>query len=307
MTYKEFESEMQRRIQSMIGSRVTVTPQISLKNNQTFQHGLLFRETPKNPGISISPIVYLDDFYCDYLDGTSLEEIEEKLLKAYGIALESSAISLEYSTCFDRSKGNIVYRLINRDMNKEMLQNMPHVPYLDLAIVFYCILKFTDDLMACFPIMNEYLEQWNLQVEDLQKYTQQNTPRELPYSFQTVQTVLSESGEYAPSLFPENPATQLWVLTNQFRQHGAACILYDHVLAEIGKTLGEDYYVIPSSIHEVLIIRSSQTEDVFELSNVIKEVNATALLKADILSSHPYFYNCTTNTLTSVGLTDEGM
>lgn len=299
MTYQEFESEMQKRIQKTLGSKVTVTPQITAKNNHTFQHGFMIEEVPGNPETTVAPMVYLDDLYQAYLNGTSMEAIAKELCSAYRSAVENNKVSLKDFTHFDKSKGNIIYRLINRELNKEMLQNTPHIPYLDLAIVFYCIVEISQDTMGSFLIRNEHLTDWGVQLEDLQNYAQQNTAREFPCSFQSLHTVISEIVGCETPLFPEIPAPDLWVVTNHMRQYGAACILYDRVLEEIAEKLDEDYYVIPSSIHEVLIIRSSQTEDIDEISALIKDINVTTLSKADILSSHPYFYDRTSKTLTA--------
>ena len=90
------------------------------------------------------------------------------------------------------------------------------------------------------------------------------------------------------------------ILTNVHQLHGAACILYDHVLELIGTELQENYYVIPSSTHEVLILQESTAKHCPSLSDMIQEVNATTVDMEDVLADHPYYYDRSSKVLTSV-------
>ena len=61
-------------------------------------------------------------------------------------------------------------------------------------------------------------------------------------------------------------------------------------MAKIGDEFGDDYYLIPSSIHEVILIQKRDLGDVSELNNMIREVNLTQLSHDEILSNHYYTY-----------------
>lgn len=73
------------------------------------------------------------------------------------------------------------------------------------------------------------------------------------------------------------------------KEQGAICLLYDGILDQIWKFLKEDYYIIPSSIHETLIVRASEA-DVDKLNEIIQEVNHSAVSPEEVLSDHAYFY-----------------
>ena len=90
----------------------------------------------------------------------------------------------------------------------------------------------------------------------------------------------------------------MFVLTNSFRSLGAACILYDELLTQLGNFLKENYYILPSSIHEVIIIPESQAPNKDTLNEMVQEVNETQVEPEDVLSDHVYFYNCEKKELT---------
>lgn len=71
-------------------------------------------------------------------------------------------------------------------MNKDLLDDIPYIPYLDLAIVFYCCIANTDEQTAGFLIHNSHLDLWGIQQNELYKYAHKNTCRLFPYSLQSV-------------------------------------------------------------------------------------------------------------------------
>ena len=82
----------------------------------------------------------------------------------------------------------------------------------------------------------------------------------------------------------------MYVLTNSLRNYGAACLFYPHVLEMVGEMLKEDYYVLPSSVHEVIIVPESKALDADEMSEMVVEINETQVEPEEVLSDHAYFY-----------------
>ena len=111
--------------------------------------------------------------------------------------------------------------------------------------------------LLVFLIHNSHLDLWGIQQNELYKYAHKNTCRLFPYSLQSVCATLNEMSENLTAPLSVMPEEDLLVLTNQSRIDGAACILYDNMLEKIAEVLQEDFYVIPSSIHELLILRKT--------------------------------------------------
>ena len=297
MTYKEFEMQVKTYLEENLGADVTVSTYTARKNNQTLCQGLLIEDASDGERFSASPVIYLDDFYSDLCNGSSFEEIAKTIYKLYRNAKQTGDFKLKDLTNFEELKEKIIYKLINLDMNKDLLDDIPYIPYLDLAIVFYCCIANTDEQTAGFLIHNSHLDLWGIQQNELYKYAHKNTCRLFPYSLQSVCATLNEMSENLTAPLSVMPEEDLLVLTNQSRIDGAACILYDNMLEKIAEVLQEDFYVIPSSIHELLILRKHLSPEEGGLSELITSVNKTTVMDTDILSSHPYYYDCNLHTL----------
>ena len=294
---KEFEMQVKTYLEENLGADVTVSTYTARKNNQTLCQGLLIEDASDGERFSASPVIYLDDFYSDLCNGSSFEEIAKTIYKLYRNAKQTGDFKLKDLTNFEELKEKIIYKLINLDMNKDLLDDIPYIPYLDLAIVFYCCIANTDEQTAGFLIHNSHLDLWGIQQNELYKYAHKNTCRLFPYSLQSVCATLNEMSENLTAPLSVMPEEDLLVLTNQSRIDGAACILYDNMLEKIAEVLQEDFYVIPSSIHELLILRKHLSPEEGGLSELITSVNQTTVLDTDILSSHPYYYDRNLHTL----------
>ncbi|MDE6055174.1 MAG: hypothetical protein K2G55_15780 [Lachnospiraceae bacterium] len=80
------------------------------------------------------------------------------------------------------------------------------------------------------------------------------------------------------------------MLSNKYRIEGATCVLYPMLLADICDKLKSSFYIIPSSIHEVLILPTDNTEEGENIRAIIKKVNDTQVALEDILSYSLYYY-----------------
>ncbi len=82
----------------------------------------------------------------------------------------------------------------------------------------------------------------------------------------------------------------MYVLSNKMRNYGAACIVYPHILEMIWNILQTDYYVLPSSVHEVIITPCHKSITCEELDEMIQDINATQIDAEEVLSGHAYLY-----------------
>jgi hypothetical protein len=83
----------------------------------------------------------------------------------------------------------------------------------------------------------------------------------------------------------------MYVLTNRSHYYGAACMLYPKLLKCIGEGLDSNFYVLPSSVHELIILQDLGMEDAATLMDMVKEVNATEVKEEEVLSDSVYYYD----------------
>lgn len=159
--------------------------------------------------------------------------------------------------------------------------------YLDLAVVFYVLLEINHYGMASMMIRNEHLRMWNTTKEEIYRYARRNTEILLPDEFQTMRAVIEELTGRKET----GGKDIMYILSNENRSFGAAAILYEGRLKKIGERLGENFYVLPSSVHEMIIIAESEAPSKEELSEMVAEINRTQVEAEEVLSDHAYYYD----------------
>lgn len=295
MNYSEFVCAVKENLNHKMKDGVTASVYTAVKNNGKERTGVLF----ETPGINISPTIYLEEYYEGYRSGKPLDMIVDGILEFYETVKRKESWDYENILCFEGVKDRIVFKLINTEKNCGRLAHVPHMELLDLSIVFYVLLDVTDEGTAAMLIEDNHLCKWHVTTDQLWELGIENARKLLPAEFFTMNYALRElaAGMAADSGETENllagggrERDGMYVLSNRIRNYGAACIAYPYVLRMIGQILGEDYYILPSSVHEVIIVPCSVSPLTGELDDMIREINMTQVADEEILSDHSYYY-----------------
>ncbi len=293
MKQQEFYDALIARLYTMFPKDTQIYVQDILKNNGVSLDALIVRE----PDVNISPTIYLEDYYSLFEKGTSLNEICHIL---FGVCMEARlnhSVDPGFFTDFDRAKERMVFHLVNYQKNIPRLRDMPHIRYLDLAITFCCMLRLASGEAATIQIKNEHLAQWGVGIGEIKKHAFDNTPRLLPAYIQPIADAIrdlmeeNESLQWMLPIAEPDDAPQLYVLTNETQFCGASCILYPSVLSEFSESLGTDLYVLPSSIHEVLLLPAKARTEDEPLNELVRTVNSEQLTPSQQLSDKVYYYS----------------
>lgn len=266
------------------------------KNNGIVLRGL----TVKQDNINISPTIYLNTYYKDYESGKlTLPDIIDRVLDTYNKNKICQNIDMNYFLNYEAVKQRIVFKLINTEKNKDLLKNVPHVDFLDLSIVFECLIMQKELGLSTVLIHNVHLNLWSVSAEDLYQVAVENAPRLLKCELKPMMEVLSEilesenpeglnQNEYMMD-FPDS--VPMFVLSNRSRVEGASCMLYPNLLRTFADAIGSNFYIIPSSIHELLLLPVKSDCNSQEIKTMIKEINDTQVSTEEILSYSLYFYD----------------
>ena len=230
-------------------------------------------------------------YYHRYLEGVCLEEICEDILHTYQAHAPEENFDTSYFTDFSRASKHIVMRLVSFEKNQELLKEVPFFRYQDLAVIFYCLLHASAENQANILIHNHHLNLWKTDKETLYRLAKKNTPQLLPPQLTPMSSLLKEMQLVAETPLPE-AAPPLYVLTNTYRTNGATVLLYDDILKELSDLFEKDLIILPSSIHEVLILATDENDrqNLDHYTAMVKEVNASQLQDEEILSDHAYYY-----------------
>ncbi len=285
MRYQEFIENVKEHIKQELQLQVHVYP--VLKNNDTVYDGLVILD----PLLNISPTIYLNPYFGRYLEGVPLEDIYDDIIKTYHKYLPQEDFDISFFCDYEKAQEHIIMKLVNAKRNKELLQQVPHILVYDLALLFLCSVgNFTNEFSTIL-IHNHHLEHWNVTVEDLYEMAQINTPKLLAPRLDNLHDVFEHiTNEDLPFL----DELSCSILTNHLKIYGATVIVYPELLREIAEIYEDDLIIIPSSIHETLVIPNKNMppeHSIEHINTMIQDVNETHLLDTEILSDHVYYYN----------------
>lgn len=297
MEYKEFVEYIKMNAGYIAGEGGNITINHVIKNNGCEMDGLVIMEKGKD----IAPTIYLDSFYELYTNGENIKNIIRQIEVIYEQNKNNVTFDVNILKHFDTIKDKIVYKVVNYRSNEKLLEQVPHKRILDLAVVFYCLLDNEYGRSATALIYNNNLKNWNVTIDDVYKAALKNTPDLLHSKISSMAALFEKCGvnvdgeevdlkDYVPS--------DMYVLTNESKLNGAACILYENVLYDFAQKLGADLYILLSSVHEVILLPKLSMFEKDELVNMVKEVNTEGVAADEVLSDHVYEYNRTERLIT---------
>ncbi|MBQ8857968.1 MAG: hypothetical protein IJ024_07490 [Lachnospiraceae bacterium] len=281
MNYEQFICAMLECTKKKLSATEIVEKQEILKNNGVVSVGLAIRRLDRN----VAPIIYLEEFYQKYLLGAEIENLCEFLVEKSRSASTAPVCNYEEIMDFRKIHKQVVYKLINAKRNEKLLREVPNLPILDFAIVFYWMVRMGDLECGSVLIRNSHMNLWKLPISVLYQCAKENTPRLCPYVFRPLTEYMEEM---AGEMMEESP---LYILSNQMGIHGASAILYPGMPGKIYEKLQRKFYLLPSSIHEFLIVPENDFLIPENLRSMVKEVNETQIKEEELLSDHIYYFN----------------
>lgn len=266
-----------------------------IKNNSVELDGISLHKQ----GETLSPTVYLNQFYEEYLDGRPLKSILGEIISTLKEDVPHLEIPADLFDDYESIKPHIILRLINYEKNASQLENCPFIPFCDLAVTFRWLVHQDSYGIASALITNRELDRWNINVEELYSVAIQNTMRLFPAKICPMQELLKEyiSNEYDRKQLQSfvDPHMMLYVLTNRNHINGSTCLIYENVLSDFAIKTDSDLYILPSSIHEVLLIPASYGLDEEALLRLVHDANRSVVEGTDILSDSIYRYDMELN------------
>lgn len=232
-----------------------------------------------NTGSNCAPVIYTDHFYQAYLDGAKIgdlvEQIEESIATSQAQALDISEVTGDYS----KARGNIIPKLVHQANSEEIVA----IPFLNMFITFIYVISRMGDQLTSFQITKQMLSDWGISEEQLKADAISNAERKLPAEIHSIGDVLGFGGTEDDKTF--------YVLSNPDLHFGAVAMLYNGVLDDFAKALKADgFSIIPSSVHEVLLVPDVLNLSASELKDMLIDVNTSVVREDEVLSDTVYRY-----------------
>lgn len=320
LTYENFLETITDRIRSSLDENCTVENRRVLKNNSVELDSIMIAERDN----CVAPSFYVNALYDHYRNGAAIESIVSNVINIFKENRFEMGTEEIGNFSYEEMKDKIVYKLVNYDLNKKMLEESPHLRVEDLAVTFHCIVKNGLDDIGSIRLTNEHIKGWNVTVQDLYSLAAKNTARIFPERLSDMVDLLKamlssdllhmidkdietdfedidedEAEERRSKLFKiaaelsaakEGCGKQMYVLTNRQGVNGAACLLYPGLMESLAEKFGGDFYILPSSVNEVIIIEGKYIESEDELKDMVHMVNTEKVPEQEILSETVYHY-----------------
>lgn len=283
MVYDAFIEKMMETVRKEFTEETEVNLTTVQKNNGVMLKGLMIKEK----GVNTAPAIYLEAYYQMYREGKSLGEILKDFMLAYGEARQRGEFDVRLFTQFEKARHRILYKLVNYERNVELLEQIPHVRFLDLAVVFYYLVEKQHMGSAIILIRNTHMEYWGVDCDEIYGWAKKNTPTQMPSEIMRMSELLQETLDIEVPLEQDAP---MYILSNSQRNLGASCMLYPDILKNFGGMIENDFYILPSSIHEVILLPVCEAENPVILQEMVKEVNQSQVELQEQLSDQVYLY-----------------
>ena len=286
--YEQFLTLLTECLQKKLGRGYQFFPQKILKTNEVVKHSLTITSGDSN----IAPSICMDAFYLDYAShNMKLDYIAEAVLQIYKQNKADCPIDASLFTDWSQIRGTIRCRLVNTEKNKHLLSEMPHREVLDLSIVYYLQVKVSGSAEGTIHIRNEHMKFWHTDEASLYTEAWKNMHAAGDADISSIMDIIASVLDMPQPHTAPVLDSQMYVLTNRNRLYGAVHMADLQKMAEIADKMNTDLWILPSSIHEVILIPGILKNNAAELAQMVCEINKTELSAGEILSCHVYYFS----------------
>lgn len=304
MRYEEFKNEVVRTINEKYSNITTKIMEV-YKTNGIVLDGLVVMENK----LDMFPVIYLNDYYYEEMNLEECMRITESIIDDYQKMKEGEKVNIWSLSDFKVTQDNILVKIINTKRNMKLLQGIPSIQIHDLSMVFFVEFCSADgSRQAHILVHNELLNLWNIDLAKLQKIARENTIQKYASKLKNMNEIVADilgipDDNKANSLdIIENIDEEegekngdfdnsMFVLSNEINSFGAVLMTYDEVMKEMRKKIGKNFYILPSSVDELILVPENNDVDVERLRNMVCEVNKEVVSVEDYLSDSVYYYD----------------
>ncbi|MBR0341648.1 MAG: hypothetical protein IJH64_05305 [Oscillospiraceae bacterium] len=277
MNYEDFKQAFKAEMMVRFGGPgMDIREHQISKVNQTMD-ALVFASDESR----VAPQIYITDLFREYEQGKDLMSIVNEAAASLEASRMHAPEVPELSHAF--LEENLYLTVMNPEMNRQYLSETPYEYLEDMAVVPR--VRLTDE--ASFAVKDWMLGEYGFTREELFQAARANMENQEYQCF----SLNSFVGDFTGTEIGPGPSDGIYVLTNTSSIDGAAAILSEKAMKQAHDAVGEDFFILPSSRHEVLLVPRSSPLSVRELTDMVVTANRTVVEDKDLLSDHVYRYN----------------
>lgn len=295
MDYENFKEQFVEDVRDRLyeqGAEVDLSVHTVNKLNESYE---AITVTPEGSNIGVN--IGIDKFYDAIENGKPYDEVVDKAVEVINNGIsQRPEFDIASLSDYSQMKEKLAMEVVSAEANKDMLETVPHQNIEDMAVVYRFVLSSDDDGRASILVTNQLLESMGVTPEQLHADAMENAPQIKPVEIKGMSEVMAEmmGVEQAElmGIFPVAPEDeQMYVATVPDKVHGAGVLAYQDFMDKAAEKAGGDFFILPSSIHEILIVPDNGKMNLKDLETMVKEVNATQVSPADKLTDSVYHYD----------------
>ena len=253
---------------------------------------------------TIAPTINLNHYYEMFLEfDENLDIVMQQVADL--VTLKPIHLDLSLFTNYEVAKEHLFIRVSDAERNGEILTGLPHRRVENLAITYHIVAEIGEEGIGSTPVTNRMLNGFGITEEQLHQDALDNSPKIFPAKVEAMSSMMDKMmredmrragmTEEEIDLYFENMGLNdpnpLTVVTNEHQTNGAAVLFYPGQMEKLGETVNGDFFILPSSTHEVLILPDDGGMTYQELKAMVMEINSTQVSPEDRLADEVYHYD----------------
>lgn len=297
MNYENFKDQFISDVSHALyeqGAEVDVTVREINKLNESYD---AITVTPEGGNIGVN--IGINRYFDAYEKGASYNEIIDAAVDSISHGLEQKPdVDLASLRDYGQMKETLVMEVVSAEANQELLEGIPHKDMEDMAVVYRFMIDSNEDGRASILVTNNLINNMGVTPEQLHADAMENAPELKPAVIKGMSEVMAEMMGVSladldamggvPTMGGEEA---MYVATVPDKIHGAGVLAYQDFMDQAAERAGGDFFILPSSIHEILIVPDNGEMNLTDLEAMVKEVNATEVAPEDKLTDSVYHYD----------------
>lgn len=290
MDFKEFVNKLEQDLKDAMAD-ISPGATVDVRSVEKLQEGSYTGITISPAGGNVGMNLNANQLFDQMQDGQSYEGVLAVAVSTAERGLhDMPAVDVSELMNYEAAKKYLCFDVVGSDRNADMLEKVPHTDKENISMVYRLQLDSTENGAATVLITNAMMEQFGVTKEQLHADAMENAQEIRPADLRTMAAVMAEMMGM-PEEMMADMAPPMYVATNQDKVQGAAVMFYPDFMDQAAKELGGDIFILPSSVHEVLILPDDGNMNAQELKEMVTSINASEVSPEDRLTDSVYHYD----------------
>ena len=241
-------------------------------------------------GVNIARAINLERYYEAFSSGESLETLLEAMARETAEAKPGVEDDLAWISDYASARSRLFVRLSHGSSIGHLAGKVPFTMVSDMVMTYHLLVNCESGCLASTMVTYGILEDFGVTPERLHNDAVENSPKILPAKVQSLDRMLRDMID-SPCEHEDSCGNGLWVVTNETGTDGAAALFYPGIMKSIAERTEGGYYILPSSVHEVIIMPEDYYSCPQNLNAMIEQINNSVVHPRDRLSDTAYHYD----------------